>query len=113
MIADVINDPQLVSYRGSGAWLLSDSRAQDAQGRLIGPDYINKGGAGYLRPEISSSLALMDIHLLSYPTYVPCQGESRRAAASGETRQRARRGRLNAAVVTEAKFIGRYHRAEF
>lgn len=70
MIADVTNDLQLVSYRaGQGLWLLSDSRAQDTQGRLIGPDYINKG-ADYLRPEISSSLMLMDIHLLSYPTYV-------------------------------------------
>jgi len=30
MIADVINDLQLVSYRKAEVWLLSDSRAQDA-----------------------------------------------------------------------------------
>lgn len=68
MTADVTDDLQLVSSR-AGLWLLSDSRAQDAQGRLIGLGYINKR-AGYLRPEISSSLMLMDIHLLLYPAYV-------------------------------------------
>lgn len=54
MIADVINDLQLVSYRRAGGLaFIGLSRAQDAQGRLIGPDYINKG-TGYLRSEISS-----------------------------------------------------------
>lgn len=65
MIVDIINSSRLLRYRGRKAGS-GFYQTQDAWERLIGSDYINKGGEpGYLRSEIFSSLMLMDIHLLS------------------------------------------------